>query len=135
MWWLFCFWLLLFGAALVCAGVLVCVWVYGLTFVAEYRQMDSLTVKVREYENILKDMEHVVDGRMSERIKDALDKVGLVDVAIIGRRWLTQHSLRQYLPVLNVLPWIHQAARPFRTMSQSTPMILLRLRRLARWKQ
>lgn len=100
-----------------CAGVCWCVlvwvwvWVYGLTFVAEYRQMDSLTVKVREYENILKDMEHVVDGRMSERIKDALNKVGLVDAAIIGRRWLTQHSLRQNLPGLNLLPRIHKIGR------------------------
>lgn len=97
--------------------------------------MDDLSVKVREYENILKDIENIVDGRASERIRNALDKVGLMYSHWPKKVTNTQHSMRQTLIVLIVLPRNHKAVRPSRTMSQSTLMILLRPRRLAHWKQ
>lgn len=40
------------------------------------RQLDKLEIKTQEYENLLKEIGNIVDGRTAERIRNTLDKVG-----------------------------------------------------------
>lgn len=55
----------------VCSSLLFCL-VLGLT---PARNLEDLSNKSREYENLLKDIGNIVDGVTCERIRDALDKV------------------------------------------------------------
>lgn len=48
---------------------------YGFFFGHGHRQLDILSVKTQDYENLLREIGSMVDSRTSERIKSMLDKV------------------------------------------------------------
>lgn len=49
-----------------------------------YREIAQLSAKSDNYENLLREISQLVDGRMSEQIKQTLDKVCVARLALRG---------------------------------------------------